>query len=157
MIDEIAETIIPKTNTPGAKDAQVGQFMNKYVMDCYDENQQKIFLDGLSDIQQQSNSKYKMNFEKLTSEQKIELLNALDKAAKDQLSENAKIKLSDTSALKKQSKVSTPYFTMIKQLTLFGYFTSKPGATEALRYVAVPGKFDGCIDYKKGEHAWATQ
>ena len=48
------------------------------------------------------------------------------------------------------------YFTMMKQLTLFGYFTSKEGATQALRYIAVPGKYEGCIDYKKGDKAWAT-
>jgi hypothetical protein len=45
---------------------------------------------------------------------------------------------------------------MMKQLTLFGYFTSKEGATQALRYKAVPGKYEGCIDYKKGDKAWAT-
>jgi len=47
------------------------------------------------------------------------------------------------------------YFTMMKQLTLLGYFTSKPGATEALRYVPVPGRYEGCIPYTKGEKAWA--
>ena len=44
----------------------------------------------------------------------------------------------------------------MKQLTLFGYFTSKEGATQALRYVAVPGKYVGDYPYKKGDKAWAT-
>jgi hypothetical protein len=44
----------------------------------------------------------------------------------------------------------------MKELTLLGYFTSEPGATKALRYVAVPGRYDGCIPYKKGDKAWAT-
>jgi len=39
---------------------------------------------------------------------------------------------------------------------LSGYFTSEIGATKALRYVAVPGKFDGSYPYKKGDKAWAT-
>jgi hypothetical protein len=43
----------------------------------------------------------------------------------------------------------------MKQLTLLGYFTSEPGATKALRYNPVPGKFEGCIPYKKGDKAWA--
>lgn len=47
------------------------------------------------------------------------------------------------------------YFRMMKELTLLGYFTSEPGATQALRYVPVPGKYEGCIDYKKGDRAWA--
>jgi hypothetical protein len=44
----------------------------------------------------------------------------------------------------------------MKQLTLLGYFTSEIGATQTLRYVAVPGKYEGCIPYKKGDKAWAT-
>jgi len=44
----------------------------------------------------------------------------------------------------------------MKQLTLSGLFTSKIGATEVLRYVAVPGKYEGCVPYTKGEKAWAT-
>jgi len=48
------------------------------------------------------------------------------------------------------------YFSQVKQLTLWGYFTSEPGATKALRYVAVPGKYEGCIPYNKGDKAWAT-
>jgi hypothetical protein len=45
---------------------------------------------------------------------------------------------------------------MIKQLTILGYFTSETGATKALRYEAVPGKYDGAYPYKKGDKAWAT-
>ncbi|HEX7753740.1 MAG TPA: gluconate 2-dehydrogenase subunit 3 family protein, partial [Niabella sp.] len=47
------------------------------------------------------------------------------------------------------------YFSLMKQLTLWGYFTSKPGATQALRYMETPGKFDGAYPYKKGDKAWA--
>jgi len=70
-------------------------------------------------------------------------LTALDKEAKDYQKN-------------KKKEEPTHYFTQMKQLTLFGYFTSKEGATQALRYVAVPGKYEGCIDYKKGDKAWAT-
>ena len=48
------------------------------------------------------------------------------------------------------------YYTMMKQLTLLGYFNSKEGATQALRYLPVPGKYDGSYPYKKGDKAWAT-
>ena len=43
------------------------------------------------------------------------------------------------------------YFMMMKQLTLLGYFTSKEGMTKAVNYQPVPGRFDGCIPYKKGD------
>jgi len=39
---------------------------------------------------------------------------------------------------------------------LLGYFTSEAGCTKALRYIPVPGKYVGCISYRKGDKAWAT-
>ncbi len=74
---------------------------------------------------------------------KHDFLVALDKEAKDYMS-------------KKKPEDPTHYFRMMKELTLWGYFTSEAGATKALRYVAVPGKYEGCIPYKKGDKAWAT-
>ena len=48
------------------------------------------------------------------------------------------------------------YFTLMKQLTLFSFFTSEVGATKALRYVSIPGRYDGDMPYQKGDRAWAT-
>lgn len=142
-LDEVAETIIPRTDTPGAKDAKVGQFMTVMVRDCYDEKNQKIFLDGMNKLNEASKKKFNGNgFMKITPEQRKELLTELDKEQK----EYAKNKKKDD---------DTHYFTQMKQLTLLGFFTSEPGATKALRYVAVPGRFDACIPYKKGDKAWA--
>ncbi|MBS1576642.1 MAG: gluconate 2-dehydrogenase subunit 3 family protein [Bacteroidetes bacterium] len=142
-LDEVAETILPKTNTPGAKDAKVGAFMTVMVTDCYPEADQKIFREGMKKLDDASNKANSTGFMKATPEQRKNLLVQLDKEAKD---------------YNKNKKPEDPnhYFSMIKQLTLMGYFTSKPGATEALRYVAVPGKYEGCIPYKKGDKAWAT-
>lgn len=56
----------------------------------------------------------------------------------------------------KKKDAGDHYFMMIKQLTILGYFTSEIGATKALRYMAVPGKYDGSYPFKKGDKAWAT-
>ena len=143
FLDEVAETILPKTNTPGAKDAEVGTFMTVMVNDCYTEADQKIFREGMKKLDEASNKLNNASFIKSTAEQRHALLVNLDKEAKD---------------YQKSKKQDDPshYFSMMKQLTLMGYFTSKPGATQALRYVAVPGKYEGCIPYKKGDKAWAT-
>jgi len=142
-LNEIAETIIPATSTPGAKDAKVGEFMTVIVKDCYEEKDQKAFLEGMKKLDEASNKLNNASFIKSTAEQRHNLLVNLDKEAKDH---------------QKNKKQDDPshYFTMMKQLTLMGFFTSKPGATQALRYVAVPGKYEGCIPYKKGDKAWAT-
>ena len=142
-LDEIAETIIPTTNTPGAKAAKVGEFMHVMVTDCYEAKDQKTFLDGMTKLNQECNKMHKHDFMSATPEHRKELLTALDKEAKEYQKT-------------KKPEDSQHYFSMMKQLTLLGYFTSKVGATEALRYEAVPGRYEGCIPYKKGDKAWAT-
>lgn len=139
FLDEIAETILPKTNTPGAKDAGCGAMMAVMVADCYDLPQQTIFFEGLKSIKALAKKQFGKDFMQLTAAQKHELLSKLDQEAK-QASDQA----------------SPHYFILLKQLTLMVFFTSKVGATEVLRYVAVPGRYDGNMPYKKGDRAWAT-
>jgi hypothetical protein len=142
-LDEVAETILPATDTPGAREAKVGDFMARIVKDCYTEKDQKIFLDGMQALNEASKKKNGKAFMESTPEQRHDLLVDLDKEQKAYTD-------------KKQKDDPAHYFRMMKELTLWGYFTSEPGATKALRYVAVPGKWQGCIDYKKGDKAWAT-
>jgi len=141
-LDEIAETILPATNTPGAKDAQVGEFISLIVDECYEESERKIFLDGMKRINQLSKNQFGNGFMKIDTQQRHQLLGQLDKEQKDYM---------------KSKKADQPshYFRMIKELTLLGYFTSEPGCTKAKRYFPVPGRFDGCIPYKKGEKAFS--
>jgi hypothetical protein len=143
FLDEIAETILPTTNTPGAKAAQVGAFMNTMVTDCYEEKDQKIFLSGIGEIDKACEKAHGHGFMKATPEHRKEILTVIDKEAIE---------------YGKSKKEGDPnhYFGLMKQLTLLGYFTSEIGATQALRYVAVPGKYEGCIPYNKGDKAWAT-
>jgi hypothetical protein len=141
-LDEIAETIIPATNTPGAKAAKVGAFMTVMVSDCYTEDDQKVFKAGMKKLDEASRQKNSKSFMDSSPDQRKALLTDIDKEAKEYA---------------KTAKGDDPkhYFRMMKELTLLGYFTSEPGATQALRYVPVPGKYEGCIDYKKGDRAWA--
>jgi Gluconate 2-dehydrogenase subunit 3 len=146
FFDEVAETIIPKTNTPGAKDAEVGKFMATYPIDCYDELQLKTLKEGIGKLNAAANTKYKEDFVKITAAQKQELLTEIDAEAKKYNEKNNQ----------QDGKEQPPhYFTLMKQLVLIGFFTSKPGVTQVLRYVPVPGKYSGCIDYKEGETSWA--
>lgn len=165
FLDEVGETILPKTKSPGAKDAQVGQFMTVMVNDCYDADDQKIFHEGISKLNDEAKKKFNKDFMKISADERKQLLVELDAAAKDNQKkkgefdrdQNAKEKAALAGGDKnfKKDKMPAHYFTMMKQLTLLGFFTSKPGATEALRHVAVPGKFDGNLPYKKGDRAWA--
>ncbi|MCS7019992.1 MAG: gluconate 2-dehydrogenase subunit 3 family protein [Cytophagales bacterium] len=153
LVAEVAETIIPRTKTPGAKDAKVPQFISDVVSDCYNADEQKIFTDGLKSIQQNSRKRFGKNFELLSAAQRTEILKGLEAQwhfSRKEIDENNVNLWFDI------SDMNPRFWRMIKELTLLGYFTSEPGCTQALRYQHVPGKFEGCIPYKKGDKAWAT-
>jgi hypothetical protein len=143
FLDEVGDTIIPATDTPGAKDAKIGEFMHTIVRDCYNKTDQDIFIAGMGKLNEAGKSMNGKYFLESNPEERKNLLIALDKEQKD------------FTANKKPTDPAH-YFRMIKELTIWGYFTSEPGATKALRYVAVPGRYEGCIPYKKGDKAWAT-
>lgn len=137
FLDEIGDTIIPETDTPGAKATGIGTFMVMMVKDTYDENQQKTFVDGLNMIRKDFKDSKGVEFEKASSEDRLAYLNGMYEQYKS--SENREPQI----------------IYMLKDLTVLGYFTSEIGATQALNYVEVPGRYDGCIDLKPGDRAYA--
>jgi hypothetical protein len=143
FLDEVGETIIPTTSTPGAKATKIGDFMHTIVRDCYDPKEQQMFVDGIKKLEEECNKKNGKGFLSCTPEQRHDFLVELDKEQKDYMA-------------KKKPDDPPHYFRAMKELTIWGYFTSEIGATKALRYVAVPGKYEGCVPYKKGDKAWAT-
>ena len=145
LLDEVGDTILPTTAaSPGAKAAKIGDFMKVIVTDCYSDDDQKTFTNGIDKLNDASKKKYDKSFMDLAPNQKHDLLVGLDKEAKDY---NAK----------RKEKDPNHYFSLMKQLTLWGYFTSEVGAEKALRYLPVPGKYIGDYPYKKGDKAWALQ
>ncbi len=143
FLDEVGDTIIPATDTPGAKEAKIGEFMHTIVRDCYEPENQKIFMDGMGKLNEASKTKSGKYFVESSPAERKALLIDLDKEQKEYTA-------------KKKPTDPAHYFRMMKELTIWGYFTSEPGATKALRYVAVPGRYEGCVPYKKGDKAWAT-
>jgi len=141
FLDEIGETIIPTTDSPGAKAAKIGAFMSVMVNDIYDEAEQQIFIAGMTAIQEQSLSRFERDFMQLSSAEKHQLLNDLDVEQKAYYNT-------------KRGEEPPHFFRMMKELTLLGYFTSEIGCTQARRYTPVAGKYEGCLDYSPGDKAW---
>ena len=161
FLNEVADTILPTTSSPGAKAANVGQFMAVMVRDCYTPADQKTFVEGVGKLDEASKKQYSSKFLDLSPAQRTDLLVALDKEQKEYTTDRNKKLDADKAAHKGDLKYKAPeipnhYFRQMKELTLLGYFTSEIGATKALRYIAVPGHYDGNLPYKKGDKAWAT-
>ena len=134
LLDEVAETILPETKTPGAKAAHVGAFMAVMVTDTYDDRQQAIFRDGMQQLNAAS-------FMTATPAQRLAKLEQLDREQKAYMDSRAE-------------GAPPHYFRLIKELTLLGYFTSEIGCTQAMRYRETPGRFDPCVPYTPGETTW---
>lgn len=81
-LDEIAETILPATKTPGAKAAKTGAFMALMVTDSYDAKQQKIFRDGMGMIDAASKKANNLGFMAATPAQRLAVLTTFDREQK---------------------------------------------------------------------------
>jgi len=143
LLDEIAEVILPTTkNSPGAKAAQVGRFMNVMVTECYDGEHQSVFLEGLAKFDEAATELFGKNFMELDAREKLDVLLPLE----------AEIK---TYADTKGPDDPPHYYQLVKQLTLVGFLTSEIGVKQAMRHTPIPGRFDPCIPYAEGEKAFS--
>ena len=142
LLDEIADTILPETSTPGAKAAEVGPFIAMMVVNTYYEDDQEVFRDGLESLQAQCKDIHGAGFLDITAEQRLALVESLD-AEQHQYMRT------------REPGAPAHYFRMMKELTLLGYFTSEIGYTQAMRYTESPGRFDPCVPYSPGEKTWA--
>ncbi|MBW3544478.1 MAG: gluconate 2-dehydrogenase subunit 3 family protein [Bacteroidetes bacterium] len=141
LLDEVGDTIIPETDTPGAKAVGIGSFMAMMVLDTYPEKDQEVFQEGLEKLRSGFEEEYDKSFIEASAEERKQYLTKLNKELE----------------MPHEQKEGEPehYFRMIKQLTLLGYFSSEIGSTKALRYIETPGRYEACIPYEKGQRAWA--
>jgi len=136
LLDEVADTILPETKTPGAKAAQTGAFMALMVTDTYTDRNQEVFRDGMQKLNAAS-------FMTSTPAQRLASLEQLDREQKAYMD------------ARRGNDTPPHFFRMMKELALLGYFTSEIGCTQAQRYVEAPGGFEPCVPYTPGERAWA--
>ena len=173
FLDEIAETILPETSTPGAKAAKTGAFMALMVRDSYSTAEQKIFRAGFAKLDDAMKKAHNVTFMKATPEQRTAVLTEIDreqqaytKPIEEEQRKRSVAWLTDQrkegapgtdagAATKATEDAPRHYFRMMKELALLGYFTSEPGMTKALRYVEAPGRYDPCLPYAEGERLWA--
>jgi drug/metabolite transporter superfamily protein YnfA len=168
FLDEVADTMLPETDTPGAKAAAVGPFMALMVHDVYSLDDQQIFRDGMRQLNEECERMHGVAFMQASLQQRLQLLEQLDREQKahmdareearrrtgeDVIADEPEDVRSGDPALDPEITADAPahYFRMMKELALLGYFTSEIGYTQAMRYVETPGRFDPCVPYTPGE------
>jgi hypothetical protein len=142
LLDEIADTILPETTTPGAKAAGVGPFIAHMVENAYSPDQQRVFHAGYATFDERAARELGMPFLAATASARLVLVERLDREQYDYMRARA-------------AGADPHWFRMVKELTLLGYFTSEIGYHQAQRYIETPGSWDPCVPYAPGDRAWA--
>lgn len=147
MVTTIAELILPATDTPGAKAARVNEFIDLLLTDWFDESDRERFVNGLEGLEAESRGSFDRPFLELGASEARALLQPLDSEAVEMR----------VAALRSGSRnvAGLPFFGMMKEMTLVGYYTSEIGATQELAYDAVSGSFAGCVPFDEIGRTWA--
>lgn len=134
ILAEIAETIIPETDTPGAKAAGVPAFIALMVADCTGPDEQKVFWSGLDAAEQLCITMHGKSITACNADQKVALLTRIESEASG----------------------APDFWQMVKGMTLFGYFSSEIGMTQALEFDPIPGKWIPDMPVDANTKAWAA-
>jgi hypothetical protein len=155
FLDEVAETILPETTTPGAKAARTGAFMALMVTAAYTERDRDVFRAGMQTLDAACRQAHGASFLQASPAQRLSLLESLDREQKTAMEERANASRSRAPAAEAAPDQPAHYFRMMKELALLGYFTSEIGCTKAMRYIETPGRFDPCVPHAPGDRTWA--
>ncbi|MEP6748627.1 MAG: gluconate 2-dehydrogenase subunit 3 family protein [Bacteroidota bacterium] len=148
LIADLAETIIPATDTPGAKEAMVHVTLTSMIKQVADRKTQNIFIDGLKDVESHSSSKYSKSFSALAATQQQEVVGYFRDQGKNYGGMVGKIK---------NKFIGKSFFHILKEYATIAFCTSKSGATKTLAYDFIPGKFNACMPMTPGQKSWATK
>lgn len=160
LLTLIGDTIIPTTDgSPGAGAVAIGRFIITQATDCYTPEAPETLRRGLREIAEASQRTFAKEFADLNVVQREQVLIEYESrpvVAQPKAAVAAAV-VAPAVANKGAAVTPTPAhpFRLIKELTLLGYFTSEPGATQALRYLPVPGGYKGSLKLGKDERSWA--
>ena len=146
LVGELAEILLPKTDTPGAKDVGVPSFIDLVLKDCYQQKDKDRYLTGLQTFDEEAKKNFGDLFIDLDPEKQKQHVKTIHDQA---------VEADRKGEFKKEGR---PFILMTKELTLLGYFTSEVGATKVLQYEPVPGAYHGCLPLAEAGNGkmWAT-
>jgi hypothetical protein len=127
LVAELADLIIPRTDTPGAVDVRVVEFIDRILGFWDSSDERDRFLAGLEAIDARARLAGAAGFAALDPDRKIELLTRLD-GATDRAPESAEAA-----------------WDRLKRMVVYGYFTSREVQEQVLHTAIIPGRYQGCV------------
>ena len=144
LVHDMAETIIPKTSTPGASELELDKFIWLMLDDCTKKDDQKAFYKGMDEFSDLVKKTYNKDFADCTKEEKLSLLKTFEKKPGDK---------KDPKPAYSYSKELNGFFSTVKGLTVFGYTESKYFMTKEIVYELVPGRYNAMYPVKNNMKA----
>jgi hypothetical protein len=148
LLAELAELIIPATDTPGAGEAGAVNYMMELLNKCTDTKTLNRFIEGLKDLESYTLNRFDRPFPECQDKEKLAVLNHFEQKSRPDHTLVEKVKNKFT---------GIPFFQTLKSYTVQGYCISEKGASLGMRYIAVPGKYLSCIPLEANQKAWATK
>ncbi|MBC3786635.1 gluconate 2-dehydrogenase subunit 3 family protein [Spirosoma utsteinense] len=124
LLAEIVDTIIPKTDTPGAKELKVHQLIEKLVADCSDKAAQDTFAKGLTTVDELAQQSFNKPFAKGDATQRMALLTQMSQSTEP---------------------VQKDFYGLVKNMTIRGYMNSEYVMTNLTNFQFIPGHYYGCV------------
>lgn len=147
LVTAIAETIIPATDTPGAKGARVNEFIDLLLSEWFEREETERFLAGLADLDSRSRAETGQPFADLGPDRQLALLQPLEREASEA---RAAARNGGSDPNKGLS-----FFSSMKELTLVGYYTSEIGMTQELLMPEITSTFSGCVPFDEIGRSWS--
>lgn len=149
IVAAMTEVIIPRTDTPGAIDAGVPKYIELMAAHWLNDDERAIFDAGLADIENRIPQEFGSSFDQLPDAQQLQIMEALEDTASDSewydFGNTLRVFISDA-----------PFICQLKELTVWGFFTSQEGASQVLRYNPMPMYFDGDTPLASDESSWSS-
>ena len=152
FLADVAETIIPKTDTPGARDLGLHLFVLKMVDDCFSKKDQDAFIHGLDKVTKDAETRFGKPFGKCTQAQRQSLLQELDhKHVEQAKAQKAKQEKGDKTETPADDALT--FYNIAKGETIFGCTYSKYFMTKQIVYELVPGRYNAHYPVSKFKEA----
>ena len=131
LLGDLVETILPASDTPGARELGVHLYILTMLADCYDKPAQARFIKGLEELNQQVIASFGKPFGDCNAAQRLEILQGREAAAR---------------LLPPEQE---PFFPFLKSMTIQGYLNSAYVMRDVYHYELVPARFHGCVPVKQ--------
>lgn len=137
-VKTMAETTIPRTDTPGATDVGVAEFIDLILTEWCEAKERSMFVDGVDDVDKRSQALFAKQFVDGSAVEQAEILNQLGRSMLEDLSRQ------HGHEEESQPEPDQSFYLMFRRLTLTAYYTSEDGATKEQGFEIIPERHDGC-------------